>query len=106
MKKYKVEITSSAFRDINLIYEYIKYDLMLSEYADRLIERIFQNINSLEYYPKKYSKIDIQSEKLLDIRRVIVDKYLILYVVEPNRVIVTDIVYGASNFDKHLNIKK
>lgn len=97
MQKYLVDITDEALKDMEEIYEYIAKTLMAPENAIGQYNRIADAILSLDEYPERYRMFDSEPERSWEMRCMIIDNYLVCYIVDPGVVTVTDVLYGASN---------
>ena len=97
MDKYVVEITDEALADMAGIYNYIANTLLAPENAMGQYNRIAEAILTLESFPERYPIFDSEPEHSCEMRRMIVDNYLACYMVDPGKVTVTDILFGASN---------
>lgn len=102
MEEYEVKITNEALADMEKIYEYIAFELMSPENAINQYNRIADAILSLYSFPNRNALFEIEPEHSLGMRRMIVDNYLICYMVDPGIVTVTDVLYSASNVHIHL----
>ena len=97
MDKYVVEITDEALADMDGIYNYIANTLLAPENAMGQYNRIAEAILTLESFPERYPIFDSEPEHSWGMRRMVVDNYLVCYMVDPGKVTVTDILFGASN---------
>ena len=97
MDKYEVKITDEALADMEKIYEYIATQLLAPENAMGQYNRIAEAILTLESYPERYPIFDSEPEHSWEMRRMVVDNYLVCYIVDPGKVTVTDVLFGASN---------
>lgn len=104
MDKYAVEITDAALADMNAIYDYIAYTLLAPENAMGQYNRIAEAILSLEHFPEKFAVFDSEPERSWGMRRMVVDNFLVCYIVDPRTVTVTDVLYVAS--DVHTRLLK
>ena len=104
MIKYEVKITDEALADMEKIYEYIANELMAPENAMGQYNRIAEAILTLDSFPEKFSLFEMEPEHSWGMRRMIVDNYLVCYIVDPGVVTVTDVLYGASNI--HVRLKE
>ena len=91
MEKYTVNITDEALADMKNIYNYIAYELLAPENARRQYDRIADAILTLDSFHERYRIFDTEPEHSLKIRRMVVDNYLVCYIV--NFAVVTIIVY-------------
>lgn len=102
MKAYIVEITAAALADMEEIYNHIAYVLLSSENAMRQYNRIADKILDLEYMPERNRILDIDLCLTRELRRTFVDNYTVFYEICEDRVIVTDVLYSASDIEKRL----
>ena len=76
---------------------------MAPESAIRQYNRIAEAILSLNTFPQRYPLFDLEPEHSWKIRKMVVDNYLVCYIVDSDKVTVTDVLYGASNVHNRLN---
>lgn len=106
MKRYKVDITKEALLDMKNIYDYIANELEAPENAMGQYNRIAKNILELDMFPERFRILDSEPERQKGIRRMVVDNYSVFYVVMEERVIVTDVLYSASDIEARLRGEK
>lgn len=97
MKKYNVEYSKESNQDLIEIKQYIKYNLQEPEIAQNLISKIRSKINSLKDNPEIYSVITDSIGKL-EIRKLIVDNYIVFYKIENEVIQIVRIMYGRRNW--------
>ena len=102
MKHYKVEIPEEALQDMEDIYNYIAIDLLASENAMGQYDRIADEILTLDTFPERFRIMDSEPEKRMELRRMLVDNYSVIYTICDERVIVTDVLYTASDIEARL----
>lgn len=102
MKLYKVEITDDALADMEEIYNYIAYQLFSPENALGQYNRIANAILTLDSFPERIHIMESEPEHTLELRQMLVDNYSIFYVIRDNRVIVTNVLYSASDIQSRL----
>lgn len=98
MKKYSIEYSRESKQDLIEIKRYIKYNLQESEIAQNLIPKIRKEINNLTNNPDIYSIIDDDIIKKLEIRKLIVDNYIVFYKVKSYSIQIVRIMYGRRNW--------
>lgn len=98
MKKYSIEYSRESKQDLIEIKRYIKYNLQELEIAQNLISKIRKEINSLTNNPDIYSIIDDDVIKKLEIRKLIVDNYIVFYRVKSYSIQIVRIMYGRRNW--------
>ncbi|MBQ8983782.1 MAG: type II toxin-antitoxin system RelE/ParE family toxin [Lachnospiraceae bacterium] len=102
MEKYTVNITDEALADMEALYEHIAIKLQAPGNAMGQYNRIADAILTLEYFPARYGLFECEPEHSLGIHRMVVDNYLVCYVIDPGVVTVTDVLYGALDVHKRL----
>ena len=102
MKQYTVEITGEALADLEEIYNHIAYVLLAPENAMGQYNRIADEILKLDVFPERFRIMDSEPEHAKGIRRMLVDNYSVFYVIRDDRVIVTDVLYSASDIENRL----
>ena len=66
------------------------------------ISRIADEILTLDTFPQRYRIMDPESEKQMELRRMPVDNYSVFYTIRGDKVIVTDVLYTASDIEARL----
>ena len=102
MDKYEVEITDEAFADMDTLYNHIAKTLHSPENAIGQYNRIADAILTLDTFPEKYMLFDSEPEHSWGLHRMVVDNYLVCYVIDPGIVTVTDVLFGASDVHTRL----
>lgn len=102
MELYKVEITKEALQDMEDIYDYIAVELLSPETAIGQYNRIADEILTLDVFPQRYRIMDSEQERRIELRRMLVDNYSVFYLIRGNKVIVTDVLYTASDIEARL----
>ena len=102
MEQYKVEITKEALQDMEDIYNYIAVELLSPENAMGQYNRIADEILTLDTFPQRYRILDSEPEKQMELRRMLVDNYSVFYTIRGDKVIVTDVLYTASDIEARL----
>lgn len=103
MMRYHVEITDSAMQDITEIYDYISKELQSYNSARKQYERIVKNILMLEYLPYRYPVMSDSTGNATDLRLMPIDNYSAIYVCRGGTVIVTAVLYSASDIRQRMN---
>ena len=95
MKQYAVNISKTAFINLNSIKEYITYQLNSPETAQKQYNHIVQKIFSLRTFPKRHQVFFHENNK--DFYRILADNYSIIYVIDKDTVKIIYIMYTASD---------
>ncbi len=98
MNKYNIEYSKESKQDLIGIKQYIKYNLQEPEIAQKLISKIRNEINNLKYDPEIYAIIDDDLIKKLEIRKLIVDNYIVFYRIKNDNIEVVRVMYGKRNW--------
>ena len=102
MERYHVKITDAALADMDDIYSYIAQKLGSAINAGRQYDRIAQEILELEQMPERFPVMEAPFGPEVGLRRMPVDNYSVFYVVRGGEVIVTDVLYSASDIEARL----
>lgn len=98
MRKYNIEYSKESKQDLIGIKQYIKYNLQEPEIAQKLISKIRTQIDSLKYSPEIYAIIDDDIIKKLEIRKLIVDNYIVFFRIKNDSIQIVRIMYGRRNW--------
>lgn len=98
MKKYNIEYSKESKQDLIGIKQYIKYNLQEPETAQKLISNIRKEINNLKNNPEIHAVIDDDILKKLEIRKLIVDNYIVFYRILANNIQIVRVMYGRRNW--------
>ena len=98
MNKYIEE----AKQDLIEIKRYIKYNLQEPDIVNKLISKIKNAIEDIKNNPEVYAIIDDDFIKKLEIRKIIVDNYIIFYRIKSNTIEIVKVIYGRRNWIKLL----
>lgn len=103
-EKYEIQISLRAKNDLINIVKYIKDELKEPSIAEKYASIIKEKIRDLEYNLQRYSIVDNNAIKDLQVRKLIIKRYIIFYRVSENKriVIIDRILYGASNWINEL----
>ena len=102
MDKYTVEITKAVLQDMEDIYNYIALELLSPDAAMEQYNRIADEILTLDIFPQRNRIMDSEPERRMELRRMFVDNYTLFYTIRGYRVIVTDVLYSASDIEARL----
>lgn len=89
MCSYNIQITQPAEEDLYEIGIYISKELLQYETAKKVISKIAKVINSLEDMPLRNALVADERLAYEGIRKIMMDNYIILYVVNEKDKIVT-----------------
>lgn len=97
MKKYSVKYSIESKQDLVGIKQYIKHNLQEPETAEKLVSIIRKEINNLKNSPEIFTIIDDDLIKKLEVRKLIVDNYIVFYRIKDNNIQIVRIMYGRRN---------
>ena len=102
MKHYTVEITNEALADMERLYNHITYVLQSPENAMDQYNRIADAILTLDTMAERIRIMESEPERSKEMRRLLVDNYSVFFVIQRDKVIVTDVLYSASDIESRL----
>ena len=102
---YEVEVSEQADRDLREIFEYIAFELQSPENAIGQLDRLEEQILSLDAMPKRYRKYEKEPWKSCGLRVLPVDNYVVLYIPDSDKKVVTilRVMYAGRDIDNQLN---
>lgn len=103
--KYDVEITDAASKDMDEIYDYIRFTFKAPDSAAAQYDRIANEILSLEEMPLRFGIPQFEPCISAQLHRMLVDHYSVFYLVRDENVIVTDVLYSASDLSARLSAR-
>ncbi len=100
MDIYKIKLTMRAKNDYKRIIRYIKFNLNEPIIAEKYAILIKDKINSLESYPHKFEIIESKLIKQNDIRKMIINNYIVLYKIteQKKEVVILRILYNSMDW--------
>ena len=103
---YEVELSEQADSDLRGIFEYIAFELQALENASGQLERLEEQILSLDTIPERYRKYEKEPWKTRGLRVLPVDNYVILYIPDSDKKVVTilRVMYAGRDIDNQLNL--
>ena len=81
MAEYKIEIAAKAKLDMREIHAYVSDTIKAPNIADSLLDKIEAEILTLKNMPLRHAVERDEQLKLKNLRKLIVDNYLIFYIV-------------------------
>lgn len=102
MKQYKVQVAREAERDLEQIYDYIANTLQAPGTALKQYDRLADGIMSLQIFPERCRLFDTEPERRKGMRRLLVDRYSVIYVVQGGVVSVLRVLYSSSDLAARL----
>ena len=105
---YEVELSEQADSDLRGIFEYISFELQSPENASGQLDRLEEQILSLDTMPERYRKYEKEPWKSRGLRVLPVDNYVVLYIPDSDKKVVTilRVMYAGRDIDNQLNRKR
>ena len=102
---YEIEVSEQADSDLKGIFEYIAFELQALENASGQLDRLEEQILSLDTIPERYRKYEKEPWKTRGLRVLPVDNYVILYIPDSDKKVVTilRVMYAGRDIDNQLN---
>ena len=103
---YEVEVSKQADSDLRGIFEYIAFELQSPENASGQLDRLEEQILNLDTMPERYRKYENEPRKSRGLRVLPVDNYVVLYIPDSNKKVVTilRVMYAGRDIDNQLNL--
>ena len=100
---YEIEVSEQDDSDLRGIFEYIAFELQALENASGQLDR---QILSLDTIPERYRKYEKEPWKTRGLRVLPVDNYVILYIPDSDKKVVTilRVMYAGRDIDNQLNL--
>ena len=98
MNNYNIEYSKESKQDLIEIKQYIKYNLQEPEIAQKLVSKIRKEINKLKDNPKIYTIIDDDLINKFEIRKLIIDNYIVFYRIRNDTIGIVRVMYGKRNW--------
>ena len=102
---YEVELSEQADSDLRGIFEYIAFELQSPENASGQLDRLEEQILSLDTMPERYRKYEKEPWKSRGLHIVPVDNYCVLYIVDNDdrTAYIMRVMYGGRDIDVQLD---
>ena len=103
---YEIEVPEQDDSDLRGIFEYIAFELQALENASGQLDRLEEQILSLDTIPERYRKYEKEPWKTRGLRVLPVDNYVILYIPDSDKKVVTilRVMYAGRDIDNQLNL--
>ena len=101
MKKYTIIISKQAEMQLQIIRHYISHVIQAPNSAQRILDLLSKEIQSLEYMPERIRVVEGIKWEKIGLRKYIVKKYYIYFTIneEDSRVYILAIKYNRRNQD-------
>jgi toxin ParE1/3/4 len=102
MKEYKVVMTDSALRDMDDLYQYIAIKIKAPQNAIDQYNRIADAVLKLNRMPERFKVFTVEPWLSRGLHRMNVDNYAVFYYIHTDTVIITNVLYAASDLEIRL----
>jgi toxin ParE1/3/4 len=104
MSAWKVSYTDAAEKDLDAVFEYISYTLLVPDVAKAQVARIMDAADDLDHMPYRFSLYKDEPWKNKGLRMGPVDNYLVFYLpIETHKqVAIVRILYAGSDIKGRL----
>ncbi len=103
---YEVEVSEQADSDLRGIFEYSAFELQSLENASGQLDRLEEQMLSLDTMPERYRRYEKEPWKSRGLRVLPVDNYVVLYIPDSDKKVVTilRVMYAGRDIDTQLNL--
>ncbi len=98
MGKNKIHYTAESRRDLDGIWDYIASDLQNVSAAERMVNRIMDDVDHLENHAELGALLSSIADVESDYRFLVTGSYLIFYRVQGSDVYVDRVLYGRRDY--------
>lgn len=88
-ERFQILYSPKALDDIRNIYSYIAFELQVPETAQNQTTRIRREIRTLDFMPMRYSLVAWEPWKSMQMRSFPVDNFVVYYMVDSEKLLVT-----------------
>ena len=105
---YSVVYSPEAMNDLREIYAYVAFDLQSPDAAEGQVNRLREEIRSLDFMPSRYAIVDWEPWMSMEMHRVPVDKFIVYYAVSNSSLTVTviRIFYSGRDVENIINTER
>lgn len=103
---FKVIISAQAENDLLEIFEYITFELLSLENAEKQLDRLEKRILSLDEMPERFPRYGKEPWYSRGLRFAAIDNYIVFYIpdIEEQTVIILRVMYSGRNIEEQLSI--
>ena len=103
---FNVVISIQAEEDLRGIFEYIAFELLSPENAEKQLERLEKQILSLDEMPERFPRYGKEPWHSRGLRFAAVDNYIVFYLpdVEEQVVTILRVMYSGRNIEEQLSV--
>ena len=103
---FKVIISAQAENDLRGIFEYITFELLSPENAEKQLDRLEKQILSLDEKPERFPRYGKEPWYSRGLRFVAIDNYIVFYIpdVEEQVATILRVMYSGRNIEEQLSV--
>ena len=103
---FNVVTSIQAEEDLRGIFEYIAFELLSPENAEKQLERLERQILSLDEMPERFPRYGKEPWHSRGLRFAAVDNYIVFYIpdIEEQVVTVLRVMYSGRNIEEQLSV--
>ena len=103
---YELKVSEQADSDLREIFEYIAFELHSPQNASGQLDRLEEQILSLDTMPERNRKYEKEPWKSRGLRVLQVDNYVVFYISDSDKKVVTilRVMYAGRDIDNQLNL--
>ena len=103
---FKVIISAQAENDLRGIFEYITFELLSPENAEKQLNRLEKQILSLDEMPERFPRYGKEPWYIRGLRFASIDNYIVFYIpdIEEQTVTILRVMYSGRNMEEQLSI--
>ncbi len=79
INKYTIKPSPTFEKELKRIYKHLAFKLKEPVIAQKFYERVIKEIYSLQYFPERYAKISNYKNKTRNLRKLLINNYIIIY---------------------------
>ena len=97
--EYNIEFSETCLEEIEHICYYIDKELKAKKSSNKLRKKIHEKVQDLKRYPRMYPKIKMRNNTSREYRRIVIDNFVILYVIKKeNTILISHMYYYRKNY--------
>lgn len=103
---FKVIISAQAENDLRGIFEYITFELLSPENAEKQLDHLEKQILSLDEMSERFPRYGKEPWYSRGLRFVSIDNYIVFYIpdIEEQTVTILRVMYSGRNIEEQLSI--
>ena len=103
---FNVVTSIQAEEDLRGIFEYIAFELLSPENAEKQLEHLERQILSLDEMPERFPRYGKEPWHSRGLRFVVVDNYIVFYIpdIEEQVVTILRVMYSGRNIEEQLSV--